>query len=70
MIGPSQETLVFMGAKVTSLILNGEWWRIFISMFLHAGVLHYVFNMATMWILGSALEKNFGMGTVAMLVST
>jgi len=46
MIGPSAETLLKMGAKQTSLIVNqGEWYRLFSPMVLHAGLIHYFLNM-------------------------
>src|SRR4051812_2848340 len=33
------------GSLVGRLVANGEWWRIFTSAFLHAGIGHIVFNM-------------------------
>jgi len=61
MIGPSAETLIALGAKQTSLIVNGnEWYRIFSPMFLHAGVIHFVVNMCALWFIGSAVERTHG----------
>lgn len=44
----------------------GEWWRLFGYMWLHApwegaGILHLIFNMATLAVLGSWLERRLGM---------
>lgn len=52
--------LVLFGAKVNSLILQGEFWRLFTSMFLHIGILHLAFNLYALWILGPIMEEFFG----------
>lgn len=68
MIGPSAQTLVDMGAKKTELIvMDGEWYRIFTPMFLHAGVIHYIFNMLALWFIGSAVELSHGFIAAAIL---
>jgi len=61
MIGPSAETLLKLGAKQTSLmIVEGDWWRLFTPMFLHAGLIHYLLNMLALWFVGSAIEQSHG----------
>lgn len=68
MIGPSAQTLIDVGAKKTSLIVNdGEWFRLFTPMFLHAGVIHFVLNMLALWFIGYAVEQNHGFLNVAIL---
>lgn len=68
MIGPSAEILVRMGAKKTTLIVNnGEWYRIFTSTFLHAGILHFVINMLALWFVGTAVEHSHGSFAAALL---
>jgi len=35
-------------------------WQLFTYMFMHAGVLHLLFNMFALWMFGSALERDWG----------
>jgi membrane associated rhomboid family serine protease len=61
MLGPSIQTLINSGGLTSvSVICDGEWWRIFVSFFLHAGIFHLAFNMLTLLLLGSQLEREFG----------
>lgn len=57
---PSIEMLRAWGANYGPLTLNGEWWRMFSSMFLHIGFVHIAFNMAALWNLGQSAEELFG----------
>lgn len=67
MIGPSASTLLSLGAKQSSLIVNeGQWYRLFSPMVLHAGIIHYLLNMAALWFVGSAIEKSHGMLNAAI----
>lgn len=43
----------------------GEWWRIGTAIFLHAGLLHLVFNMYALYIVGSILEEAWGAAKLA-----
>ncbi|KAL9179853.1 hypothetical protein ACHAXT_007823 [Thalassiosira profunda] len=68
MIGPSAETLLKMGAKQTSLIVNqGEWYRLFSPMVLHAGLIHYFLNMTALWFIGKAVEQCHGFAAASIL---
>ena len=61
MIGPSKETLIQLGARDTERIVNNnEWYRIVTPMVLHAGIIHYIVNMAAVWFIGIAIEQNHG----------
>lgn len=67
MVGPSASTLLSLGAKQSALIVNeGQWYRLFSPMVLHAGVIHYLLNMAALWFVGSAIEKSHGMLNAAI----
>jgi membrane associated rhomboid family serine protease len=35
-------------------------WKVFTYMFLHGGVVHLLFNMLTLWMFGSMLERDWG----------
>jgi rhomboid protease GluP len=56
------EVLVRLGAKVTPLIADGEYWRLLTSMFLHIGIMHLAFNGYALIVLGTELERLYGPG--------
>ena len=53
-------TLVILGAKVNELINHGQIWRLITCAFLHGGLMHIVFNMYALKIMGSDLEYVYG----------
>lgn len=54
-------TWIAYGAKLNSLINErGEWWRFVTPVFLHAGLLHLLFNMYGLWVIGPYVEKLYG----------
>ncbi len=54
------EVLVRMGAKVTALIVAGQYWRLFTAMFLHIGAFHLLFNAYALFAIGTELERIYG----------
>ena len=57
------DNITFMlkcGAAYTPWILNGQWYRLFTSMFLHFGVSHLLNNMVLLLFLGDMLEEAAG----------
>ncbi|MUK87123.1 rhomboid family intramembrane serine protease [Ornithinibacillus sp. L9] len=56
----STDTLIKYGAKFNPAIIDGEWWRIVSSMFLHIGFLHLFMNMLAVYYLGTLVEKIYG----------
>lgn len=56
----STETLIKYGAKYNPAILEGDWWRILSSMFLHIGLLHLFMNMLALYYLGTTVERIYG----------
>jgi len=49
------------------IALQGEWWRLFTSAFLHGGLLHIGFNMYVLYVLGPPLERVLGHGRFLIL---
>jgi membrane associated rhomboid family serine protease len=43
-----------------SVGLNGEWWRLLTSGFLHLGPIHIAVNMLSLWMIGRDLERLLG----------
>ena len=48
------------GAAYTPYIMNGEWYRLFTSMFLHFGFLHIAGNMLLLFFIGDYAERYLG----------
>lgn len=55
-----REVALRFGAQYTPLIREGQWYRLFTSMFLHFGFLHLICNMYSLYNLGPSLEIFFG----------
>ncbi len=50
------------GMQPAAIAINGEWFRLVSSMFVHAGWLHLAFNMYMLFLLGPPLEAVLGRG--------
>lgn len=50
------------GMQPLAIGLDGQWFRIVSSVFLHAGWLHIAFNMYVLYVLGPPLERVLGHG--------
>lgn len=53
-------TLLVFGANVDTLTKDGDYYRLFTSMFLHIGILHLLCNMYSLYIIGKEVENVFG----------
>lgn len=49
-------------------IRQGQFWRLFTPCLLHAGLLHILFNMAWLWILGRQMEERLGKLKMALMI--
>ena len=69
--GPSTMDLIANGAQLTPCIVGlhseGQWWRLFVSQFLHGGVLHWGFNMYGLYALAAPMEQDFGLVRVLLI---
>lgn len=54
--GPIGQNLAQFNAALTA----GEWWRLFTPVLLHASLMHILFNMWALWILGPQIERGVG----------
>jgi membrane associated rhomboid family serine protease len=52
--------IVDLGALVPALVADGQYWRLFTAMFLHANVLHLAFNMYALYLFGNLIEDALG----------
>src|ERR687891_238237 len=50
------------GSLVGFWVADGEWWRLITSGFIHASIIHLLFNMLMLWWFGTALETLLGRG--------
>jgi membrane associated rhomboid family serine protease len=55
------------GALSGPAVADGDYWRIVTAGFLHAGFFHLLFNMFSLWILGSLLEPAIGQVRFALI---
>ena len=54
-------------AKINSAIKDGEYYRLFTSMFLHLNLMHIVFNGYALYIIGRDVEALFGHARFAVI---
>ncbi|KAH7565053.1 hypothetical protein ACOSQ2_021169 [Xanthoceras sorbifolium] len=68
LLGPSTQTLRDLGGLDRSLVVeNGEKWRLFSCLWLHAGVIHLLANMMSLLLTGIRLEQEFGFLRIGVL---
>jgi rhomboid protease GluP len=57
---PTAESVLKFGANFRPLTLDGEWWRLLTSCFVHFGVLHLLMNLYALLYIGMLLEPLLG----------
>jgi membrane associated rhomboid family serine protease len=60
LIKPDPRVMIQLGTNFTPLTLDGQWWRLLTSMFLHFGLIHIAFNMLALYVNGTVAERIFG----------
>ena len=61
------QTLIGWGASFGPRTTNGEWWRLATSLFIHAGLLHLIVNVAGLVQVGITVERMVGHLAFAMV---
>ncbi|CAA6666416.1 unnamed protein product [Spirodela intermedia] len=68
LFGPTTQTLDSLGAlDYKKVVEEGEEWRLFTCVWLHAGVVHLLANMLSFLFIGVRLEQEFGFVKIGML---
>ena len=49
-----------VGALIPAAVAHGWIWQLVTYSFLHAGLFHVLFNMLTLWMFGSQMERDWG----------
>ena len=57
---PNSQSLIKWGADFGLMTLDGQWWRIITSAFIHIGVFHLLMNMYALLYIGLLLEPYLG----------
>ena len=57
---PTSSPLAINGAEFGPALQQGQWYRILTAMFLHESILHILFNMFSLWSIGSIVERLYG----------
>jgi rhomboid protease GluP len=61
------DSLIAWGGNIGMRTANGEWWRLLISIFLHAGMFHLIISIAGLTQVGMLLERIVGHAAVAVV---
>jgi membrane associated rhomboid family serine protease len=60
-VAPALERFISVTcALVPGLVTHGYIWQVVTYSFLHAGLFHVLFNMLTLWMFGSQMERDWG----------
>src|ERR1700722_1145751 len=59
-VSPKGADLIHWGSDFGMYTVNGQWWRLFTSMFVHIGFLHLLYNMLAFVYVGPTVERMFG----------
>ena len=59
-LGGLRNTIYPLLWQDNALVAQGEWWRLFTPILLHASITHILFNMWALWVLGPQIERGVG----------
>jgi membrane associated rhomboid family serine protease len=67
LFNPSSKTLYNLGAMFPPAVANGQFWRLFTAMFLHAGIIHIALNAYFFYLFGRTVEGTLGRGWMVVI---
>ncbi|MBI1306959.1 MAG: rhomboid family intramembrane serine protease [Bacteroidetes bacterium] len=65
-ISPTPQELLEIGGIRRQEVMNGEYWRLITSFFIHAGLMHLLMNMAGLWMSGLFLKNILNRGKLLL----
>lgn len=60
LLAPSAESLLRMGALHSGFVAAGQWWRLVTCVFVHIGIIHFLFNMFALLSVSHFIEDEIG----------
>ena len=57
---PDSESLILWGANFRPITLDGQWWRLLSSCFIHIGIIHLLMNLYALVYIGLLMEPQLG----------
>ena len=48
---------MFFGAQQNQMVAQGDFYRLFTSMFIHIGLIHLLFNSYALYVVGQDVER-------------
>lgn len=54
------DPIMLWGAKINSLIVRGQVWRLVTPIFIHASLTHFLFNAYALYVFGRSIEMAYG----------
>lgn len=66
-IEPTTLDMITWGGNAKQLVLGGEYCRLLSSIFIHAGILHLLMNLFSLWFVGLFLESSVGSKRVSIV---
>jgi membrane associated rhomboid family serine protease len=67
LMDPTQQHLFELGGLFPPAVADGQYWRLFTAMFLHAGLFHIGFNAYALYLFGTSVESSFGRVQMALI---